>query len=606
MNSASFFHKPNRFKGKIHLVGLLILVVLVFSNVHVNSAFTGLSEKSSYSSRKVMTNVISSVHKQSSSFAYQLNLDFGTFLGSGHGQSIAVDANGNSYLAGYTNGQNFILKNAYKATYGGGTEDAFIAKFSPNGSLLFSSFFGGNDSDQANSIAVDSSGNFFITGTTLSRDFPLKNTYKTTYSRNGNIFIAEFNTTGSLIFSTLFGSPDEEATSIGIDNADNIYITGIALPYNFPFNISYNKTSGAFGGYGDAYVAKFNSTGFLMFSTLLGSVYNFHSPSLVVDRTGNCFIIGGGFTPNFPTTISYTKPYKGYSDVFVTKLNATGYLVFSTMLGGTKSDYGAAIALTRSGSIVITGSTDSIEFPVRNAYNNTYGGFGDAFFAKLNSTGHLMFSTFLGGSGTDEASSIAVDSSGNSYVIGDAYSPNFPIINSYNKTLSFDQDFLTKYNSTGYLIFSAVTEPILSSIAIDKTNNIYITGNSLYNELVTKGDFNNKAIIPRVIIAKFYPPLKVLVNTTQPTFLETIILFLTSPIVGGSLLGGFIITLVIVLVFYSYIQEKRKTETDDRKSFISFLKEKFTRQRKDGSEGPISASTFELLEEIEQENKEEK
>lgn len=595
MNIASHPHKSIRFKGKLHLIGLLILTVLIFSNIHSSSSFTDLTERLSYTSRNVPPNAISSYSNSSSRYAYQLNLDFNTFVGPGTSQSMTVDAKGNSYITGYKSGQLFFhTKNAYNSIYGGGEEDAIIAKFSPNGSLLFSSYFGGNGSDYGYSIAADSSGNSYITGYTDSSNFPLKNAYNTTYSKNGDIFIAKFNATGSLIFSMLFGTNESVVNSLAIDNADNIYITGLASLPSFPLKNAFNKTY--IPGSGEVFVAKFNATGYLLYSTFLGTTFNindFHPPSITVDRSGNCYITGNTYPQNFPATLEYIKTPISTSDIFVTKLNSTGSLVFSTMLGGSNYDYSTAIALTRNGNTLVTGRTDSSDFPLKNAYNKTYGGFGDAFIVKLNSTGHLMFSTYLGGSDTDIGTGIAIDSTSNYFVIGTP-SYNFPIKNSYNNTITGNAGFIVEYNSTGYLFLSMLVKSGLSSIAIDSSNNIYITRSGIDNAF-------------QVNLYKYYPPLKVLVNTTQPSILQPIFLFLTSPLVDAPVLGGFIIALVFIFEFYSYVQDKRKAEADQNKSFITYLKENFTIQRKrKESKDLISAKTFELLDEIEQENKEEK
>jgi len=239
-----------------------------------------------------------------------------------------------------------------------------------------------------------------------------------------------------LDFSTfLGGSSGDTGIGIAVDTAGNSYVTGETISINFPttagaFNQTYaggTNTTNA----GDVFIAKLNATGTgLVFSTFIGGSSVDTVNGIAVDTAGNSYVTGSTSSSNFPTTAgAYNQTHSGTSDAFIVKLNATGTgLVFSTFVGGSSSDGGSGIAVDTAGNSYVTGTTWSSNFPTTaGAYNQTHGGNSDAFVVKLNATGTgLVFSTFVGGSSSDRGSGIVVDTAGNSYVTGSTWSSNFP------------------------------------------------------------------------------------------------------------------------------------------------------------------------------------
>ena len=375
-----------------------------------------------------------------------------------------------------------------------------------NLSLLFSTFFGGNDSDLANSIAIDQAGNIYLTGTTYSSYFPIKDAYNVTYGGNGDVFVAKFTSTGILVFSTVFGgSSGDEGEGIAVDSVGNCFITGHTLSNDFPTKNAFNNS---LGGLQDAFVAKINATGGLVFSTFFGGKFGDFGNDIAVDSADNIFITGFTQSPNFPTKNAFNSTFGGGNgDAFVAKFNAAGDLVFSSFFGGNSTDSAHGIIVDSVGNSYITGTTSSSNFPTKNAYNATYGGgMADSFLAKFDSNGKLLFSTYFGGNGDDESQAIAIDSAGNSLITGytletfsyntsQSIPNNFPTKHAFNATTGgFNDAFLAKFDSHGQLVFSTFLGgndlEIGYAIAVDSAGNSYTTGTTSSSNFPTKFAYN--------------------------------------------------------------------------------------------------------------------
>ncbi len=427
-------------------------------------------------------------------------LIYSTYLG-GNGSDgsfgIAVDSAGNAYVTGGTSSTNFPTVNPLQPTYGGGG-DAFVAKINPSGSaLVYSTYLGGSSYECGESIAVDSAGNAYVTGGTSSTNFPTVNPLQPTYGGGeDDAFVAKINPQGSaLVYSTyLGGSSHDFGDGIAVDSAGDAYVTGNTTSTNFPTTPGTFQTN--FGGGWDAFVAKINPEGSaLVYSTYLGGSSYDYGQGIAVDSAGNAYVIGGTSSTNFPTTPgTFQTNFGGGWDAFVAKINPEGSaLVYSTYLGGSGSDTGEGIAVDSAGNAYVTGGTNSIDFPVTpGAFQTTNHGSNDAYVTKLNSTGSaLVYSTYLGGGNTESPNGIAVDSSGNAYVVGTTYSNDFPITpgafqivcNSGNviNCDRYGDAFVSKLNPSGSaLVYSAYLggsgNDWGNGIAVDSSGNAYVTG----------------------------------------------------------------------------------------------------------------------------------
>ncbi|HEV8132423.1 MAG TPA: SBBP repeat-containing protein [Acidobacteriota bacterium] len=437
-------------------------------------------------------------------------LFYSTYLGGGgdeQGNGIAVDTAGNAYVTGFTNSTNFpTTVGAFQTTLGS-FEDAFVTKLNPTGSgLIYSTYLGGSDGDEGFAIAVDTAGNAYVTGTTLSTNFPvtLGAVQPTFGGGTFDAFVTKLNATGSgLVYSTyLGGSNGDHGRGIAVDTTGNAYVTGFTFSGNFPITLGAFQTTQ--GGSYDAFVTKLNPAGSgLVYSTFLGGSGGDQGLGIAVDTVGNAYVTGATFSANFPITPGAVQPtLSGHTDAFVTKLNPIGStpLVYSTYLGGSSFDEGNGIAGDTAGNAYVTGSTASSNFPTTpGTFQTTLGSFEDAFVTKLDPIGSgLVYSTYLGGNGNDQGNRIVVDTAGNAYVTGATDSTNFPTTSgAFQTTFGGGDAFVTRVNPLGtgldystYLGGSDIDFGF--GIALDAlpNPNVYVTGITRSTDfLTTSGAF---------------------------------------------------------------------------------------------------------------------
>jgi hypothetical protein len=392
-------------------------------------------------------------------------LEYSTYLGgsrSDFGVSIAVDSSGNAYVAGYTESSNFpTTAGAFQTSLTASAGNGFVTKLNSSGSaLVYSTYLGGNNGDGAFGIAVDLSGNAYVTGYTGSSDFPTTpGAFQTTLaSSSTNGFVTKLNPTGSaLVYSTyLGGNADDFAIGIVVDSSGDVYVTGVAYSGNFPTTAGAFQTSfAATAGNSNAFVTKLNRTGSaLVYSTYLGGTGSDHGDGMAVDSLGNAYVSGFAQSANFPTTAgAFQTALAGSQNAFVTELNPGGSaLLYSTYLGGSSSDYAVCLAVDSSGNAYVSGFARSANFPTTaGAFQTALAGSQNAFVTELNPGGSaLVYSTYFGGSDEDQGYGIAVDSLGNAYVTGYTASSNFPATEgAFQTSLAGGQNaFVAKFENT--------------------------------------------------------------------------------------------------------------------------------------------------------------
>ena len=363
-----------------------------------------------------------------------------TFLkgaGRDYGNSLALNADGIVYLTGRTDSAGFpTTAGAYDQTHNGG-DDVFVARLSADlTTLTAATFLGGSGTEYGNSLALSPAGNVYLTGNTLSTDFPTTDgAYDQSYNSGGDVFVARLSASlGTLADATFLGGESSETGYSLALSATNVYVTGRTQNWttNFPTTAgAYDQTH---NGRFDVFVAKLPyNLSTLAASTFLGGSNDDYGNSLALDAAGNVYVTGStsySVTSNFPTTAgAYDPSHNLNDDVFVARLNADlTTLTAATFLGGVSNESGNSLALDAAGNVYLTGYTVSTEFPTTaGAYDTSHDWHDDVFVARLSADlGTLAAATFLGGVQSDIGNSLALDAAGNVYLIGETVSPDFP------------------------------------------------------------------------------------------------------------------------------------------------------------------------------------
>jgi hypothetical protein len=365
-------------------------------------------------------------------------------------------------------------------------------------SVSYATYLGGTLEDDAYGIAIDTNGDAYVTGQTKSTNFPtVAGAYKTTNAGGFDVFVTKISADGStLIYSTYVGgSGDDSGNAIAVDGSGNAFVAGgTGSSTNFPTTTG-QTTFG--GGSLDAFVFELASSGgTLTYSTYLGGSGDDVATGLALakDGSGDTFVVGSTGSLNFPTTVGTVQPaINGTSNGFVTKLNSSGSArLYSTYLGGGTGDFASAVAVDTSNDAFVTGATQNSTFPTTpgafqttcGTLANCNGGLSDAFISVLKpDASGFVYSTFLGGSASDQGLGIAVDSAGDAYVTGLTQSSDFKLKNAIQGTFGGGtQDaFVSALNPAGSaLLYSTYLGGNQNDggagIAVDANKNVYVTG----------------------------------------------------------------------------------------------------------------------------------
>jgi hypothetical protein len=435
---------------------------------------------------------------------------YSTYLGGsggvlGNTVAIAVDNSGNAYVTGSTNG-GFPTQNALQNRYRG-NGDAFVTKLNAAGTgLVYSTYLGGKSGDGGAGIAVDGSGNAYVDGTTGSTDFPTTAGAYSTSLSTGGLFLAELNSTGTqLLYSSYIGGVGSNQQGVALDSSGNAYVTGgttLAMKIN----------------------PLLSGTASLVYSFDIGGTGR--GRAIAVDGAGDGYVTGTVQSANFPTTPgAYQTTYTHVEEPFVAELNPAGNaLVYSTFIvNGSYTNNTHGIAVNSAGDAYVTGSTDAPDFPTVNAFQSTTVG-QSAFITEFNGTGSgLLYSTYLGGSSLgDEGLAIAVDGAGHAYVTGDTNSTTFPTVNAFQSTYAggtdaFVAEFDPSQSGAASVVYSSYpgtsNEDKGTGIAVDSGGNAYVTGRTFTNFPTTPGAFqttypgNAKNTPQEAFVTKIDPPV---------------------------------------------------------------------------------------------------
>ena len=427
-----------------------------------------------------------------------LDLGYSTYLGGSgddYTNGMALGGDSCSYIAGYTTSADFPLLNSYQSAPAG-AYDLFVAKLSSSGSgLLYATYLGGSADDGGYDLSVDSAGCAYVAGYTASTDAPNVNSYQPDYGGGTrDAFLVKLSTSGSsLIFATYLGGADYEYSSgVALDSGCHPYLTGYTRSSNFPtvnaFQGEWNP--GTDGSWYDVFVTKFSSSGSaLSYSTFLGGKETDYGRAIAVDESGCAYITGSTNSPDFPTRNSFQGEWNpgtdtSWYDAFISKLSSSGSaLIYSSYLGGERTDIGWAVEVGPEECAYLAGYTASFKFPTRNPYQSSFVDDFDIFAAKISPSGQsLLYSTYLGGDGTDYGKAIAVDTAGCAYLGGYSYSSDFPTANPYQPARAGNWDVVAvKLSATGSsLVYSTFlggsSIDMGFGLALDGENRVYLAG----------------------------------------------------------------------------------------------------------------------------------
>ncbi|MBI2268976.1 MAG: SBBP repeat-containing protein, partial [Bacteroidetes bacterium] len=439
--------------------------------------------------------------------------------------SLVVDAAGNVYASCYVHSTDIPMLGAYQGV-NNGKYDASILKFSNTGVLLQSTYFGGTDHDVCESIAVDISGNIFLTGYTYSTNLPILNAgtyFDNTLGSTSDCFILKFNAAFILQWATYFGGDNgaDDGRSIGLDASGNLFLGGTTWSsVNFPSINAGTYFDNTLNGATDGFISKFSNTGTLLWSTYYGGSLDDFVNAITVDVNNNLFIAGETNSTNYPVLNpgggAYVQSiYGGWSnpgaacslfgttwwgDGVIAKFDNSGTQIWSTYYGGNSQERALNITYDQLGNIYVSGITYSANFPLLNAggyFDNTLGGCIDGFILKFNgATCARTWATFFGGSDleyqTNDYDRLATDNCGNLYATFNSGSMNTPTLSNscdYKDNscggcgagIIYGDIVITKFSPVTSLLWSTFfgdvsTQDFRGALTVDNNNNLFIGG----------------------------------------------------------------------------------------------------------------------------------
>lgn len=384
--------------------------------------------------------------------------------------AVAVDSSGNAYLTGETDSTNFPPGSGYSYQGDQTAVDVFVSKLNSAGTgLSFATYIGGSSDDFGRGIALDSSNNIYVTGNTLSTDFPTSNQYQTDQTGD-DAFVLKLSSAGTTLSysSYLGGTGDETGYGIALDGSNNAYVVGETNSSNFPTTASAYQTTR--GNTYDAFVAKFDTTtsgsSSRLYVTYFGGNGGDYGYGIDVD-SGNAYITGKTLSSSSIASSGVWDTALGnLQDAFIAKINpasgGSSDLVYATYLGGNGRETGYGIAVDGSGLAHVTGESnsdgdnissggyDTTKFPITaSAYQTATGGSYDVFVTKLNSGGTgLSYSTLIGDTGDETGFAVALDGS-NIVITGETSSTSYDVASSLQTDQNGLDAFVSKINPAG-------------------------------------------------------------------------------------------------------------------------------------------------------------
>ena len=428
----------------------------------------------------------------------QTSLIWSTYLGGSahdYGRAITKDTAGNIYIAGITNSTTAIATTgSFQSVYAGGATsagDAFLSKFSPSGTLLWSTYFGGATNEQGLCLTADVSGNIYLGGYTNSTaGIATSGCFQPSLGGNNDAFLAKFNSAGSRLWATYYGgSGNDQANALTTDNAGNIYLAGTTRSTAGISTTGAHQAAIATTTADDAFLVKFDSVGNRLWATYYGGNGNDVFYDLDCDAYGNIYAAGWvttNSTANIATSNAFQTAYGGGTfDGMIVKFNGSGQRVWGTYFGGSLVDQVQQIVVDDTAGIYISGVTTSTSaIASATAHQSVFGGGQtDGFLARFDTSGQRIWSTYYGGSGLDQGDALVADHLGNIYLCGvTASTSGIATPGVIKDTLDLRDVYIAKFNTSGtrlwgtYIGGDNIDAPYA---ALWHSGKLYITGQTL-------------------------------------------------------------------------------------------------------------------------------
>jgi len=400
------------------------------------------------------------------------------------GLSVAVDASGNSYVAGAINSSSVTFGSTTLTNAGG--YDIFLVKYDAGGNVQWAKGAGGTGNDFANSVAVDASGNTYITGSFESPTVTFGSTVLTNADNTGNspdLFLVKYDANGTVLWAKCASGATnfDEANSVAVDASGSVYIAGYFYGNSITFGaITLTNTDSS--GYSNTFLVKYDATGNALWAE---SSNGGSATSVTVDASGNTYLTGyfNSSTVTFGSTM-LTNDSVGSADIFLAKYNATGNVLWAKSAGGSDLDEANSVAVDVSGNAYIAGEfySRTITFGYTNLTNaDTTGSTCASFLTKYDANGNILWAKSLEGT-DDEANSVAVDSSGNTYLVGWFYCDVLTVGSTTltNMNAGYADIFLAKYDANGNVLWAKsageTSNDFAISVAVNASGNTFIAG----------------------------------------------------------------------------------------------------------------------------------
>jgi hypothetical protein len=398
-----------------------------------------------------------------------------------YGRSVTADDSGNVYVTGNFNSASLPFGTTTLMNANAGSHDIFVTKYDENGNVLWAMRNGGSNNDYAQSIAVDDSGNVYVSGYFTSPTITFGTTTLLS-AGSTDVFIVKYDGSGNVIWATgAGGSGGDYAQSIAADASGNVYMTG----YFDSATLTFGTTVLTNAGSSNIFIAKYDGNGNVIWATHYGGSSNDYAVSITANSSGKVYITGYFNSPTLSFGSTILNNVSNH-DIFVVKFDANGNVLWAKSNGGSGGDYGQSIAADGSGNVYVTGYFISPTITFGTTTLNNVGG-SDIFIAKYDGSGNILWATSNGGSATDAGDCVAADASGNVYVTGyfNSSSLTFGTTTLINAG-SYDV-FTVKYDVNGNILWSTGNGGASleggDGIAADNLGNVYVTGYSFSSSL---------------------------------------------------------------------------------------------------------------------------